>query len=110
MATLEDIRRIALSLPGAQEVDWLGRPSFQIGSKGFVHTVKDGIVMKLAKPHQELLFEARPDVFRPMIAGALRWSFVDIAALDAEEVAVLVVEAWSLVAPKKVSRAFLAGA
>ena len=102
MATLEDIRRIALSLPGAQEVDWLGRPSFQIGSKGFVHAVKDGIVMKLAKPHQELLFEARPDVFRPMIAGALRWSFVDIAEL--------VVEAWSQVAPKKVSRAFLAGA
>jgi hypothetical protein len=62
--------------------------------------------MKLSSAHQELLFEARPEVFRPMTAGALRWSFVDIDALDADEAAELVREAWTQIVPKKVSRAY----
>jgi hypothetical protein len=62
--------------------------------------------MKLDKGRQELLFEARPDVFSPMVAGALRWSWVEIATLDADEVVNLVLEAWTQVVPKKVSRAF----
>jgi hypothetical protein len=33
---------------------------------------------------------------------------VEIGALDAEEVAALVLEAWTQVAPKKVSRPYLA--
>jgi hypothetical protein len=61
--------------------------------------------MKLEKHHQELLFEARPDVFSPMTAGALRWSWVEIDELDADEAARLVREAWTQVVPKKVSRA-----
>ena len=83
-------------------------PCFTVGSKGFVHTWKDRVFMKLDKNHQELLFEARPDVFRPMIAGAMRWSWVEIEALDVQEVAELVLEAWTQVVPKKVSRPSLA--
>jgi hypothetical protein len=64
--------------------------------------------MKLDKNHQELLFEARPEVFRPMIVGPMRWSRVEIAELDADEVAELVQEAWTQVVPKKVSRPYLA--
>jgi hypothetical protein len=64
--------------------------------------------MKLDRHHQELLFEARPDVFTPMIAGALRWSWVEIDALDADEIADLVREAWTCIVPKKVSRAYAA--
>jgi hypothetical protein len=52
-----------------------------------------------------LLFEARPDVFKPMNVGAMRWSWVQIEALDAGEVAELVREAWTQIVPKKVSRA-----
>ena len=60
--------------------------------------------MKLDRGHQELLFEARPDVFTPMMAGRLRWRWVELDALEAEEAAVLVREAWTQVVPKKVSR------
>jgi len=60
--------------------------------------------MKLEKGHQELLFEARPDVFSPMMAGRLRWSWVEIQELDAAEIADLVREAWRQVVTKKVSR------
>ena len=62
--------------------------------------------IKLDKHHQEPLFEARPEIFRPMIAGAMRWSWVEIEALDAGEVAELVLEAWTQVVTKKVSRAY----
>ena len=70
-----------------------------------MQTWRGRVLMKLEKGHQELLFEARPDVFSPMNAGRLRWSWVEIEALDPEEAAVLVREAWTQVVPKRVSRA-----
>jgi hypothetical protein len=110
LATWEDIRAVALTLPGAWENDWRGNPLFQVGKKGFVQTWDDRVLMKLEKHHQELLFEARPEVFTPMVAGALRWSWVEIDALDEGEIADLVREAWRQIVPKKVSRAYDAAA
>ncbi len=106
MATWDDIRAIALTLPGAWENDVPGWASFQVGRKGFVQQSRDRVIMKLEKHHQELLFEARPDVFTPMMAGALRWSFVDIEALETDEIGDLVREAWRQIVPKKISRAY----
>ena len=108
MATWDDIRAAASPLPGAKETYWYDAPLFQVGSKGFVQTYRGRVIMKLDKNHQELLFEARPDVFTPFRAGALRWSWVDIAALGPDEIADLVREAWTQVVPKKVSRAYAA--
>ena len=105
MATWEQVRAVALALPGASETIFHGDPWITVGSKGFVQTFRGRVLMKLEKGHQELLFEARPDVFSPMNAGALRWSWVDIAALDEGEAADLVREAWTQIVPKKVSRA-----
>ncbi|WP_394762916.1 MmcQ/YjbR family DNA-binding protein [Phenylobacterium sp.] len=104
MATWDDIRAVALALPGAWETEWYGQPSFQVGRKGFVQGFRGRVIMKLDRNHQELLFEARPQVFSPMVAGALRWSWVEIAALDGEEVSALVLEAWTQIVPKRVSR------
>jgi hypothetical protein len=106
MADMDDIRAVALALPGVREVDWHGEPFFQVGSKSFVHQWKGGVFMKLDKAHQELLFEARPEVFTPMIVGPMRWSRVEIEELDAEELRELVHEAWTQIVPKKVSKAY----
>ena len=106
MATWDDIRASALALPGARESDMLGEPAFKVGRKGFAHAWRGRVFMKLERNHQELLFEARPEVFKPMVVGAMRWSWVRIEALDADEMAELVREAWTRVVPKKVSRAF----
>jgi hypothetical protein len=105
MATWEDIRAAVLPLPGVEEVRWYDEPMFRVGTKGFVQATRGRVIMKLDQDHQELLFEARPDVFSPFRAGALRWSYVEIAALHAEEAAELAREAWTMVVPKKVSRA-----
>ena len=108
MATWDDIRAAALPLPGAEEDVWYGEPMFRVGRKGFVQTWRGRVIMKLERNHQELLFEARPDVFSPYVAGALRWSFVDLSALAPAEAADLAREAWTQVVPKKISRAFAA--
>jgi hypothetical protein len=108
VATWDDIRAVALTLPGAWENDWYGEPLFQVGRKGFVQTFRGRVIMKLERNHQELLFEARPEVFSPMTAGALRWSWVEIEGLDPGEIAELVLEAWTQIVPKKVSRAHAA--
>jgi len=82
-----------------------GEPWLTVGSKGFVQMWRGRVMMKLEKGHQELLFEVRREVFSPMVAGRLRWSWVAIEALEADEAAALVHEAWTQVVPKKVSRA-----
>jgi len=95
-----------LALPGARESDMLGEPAFKVGRKGFVHAWRGRVLIKLSRDHQELLFEARPEVFSPMNSGGMRWSWVEIERLDADEMAELVREAWTCIVPKKVSRAF----
>lgn len=111
MATLADVRRVALSLPGAVELQDHGGNWFNVGRKTFVVHGFPGArwIFKLPKAQQELLFEARPDVFQPYRAGAMLWSYVDIEALTREEVADYVTDAWTTVAPKKVVKDYLAG-
>ena len=92
-------------MAGASETHFHGESWLTVGSKGFVQTWRGRVMMKLDKGHQELLFEVRPEVFSPMVAGRLRWSWVDIGALEAQEAAALVREAWTQVVPKSVSRA-----
>lgn len=112
MATLADIRRAALAMPEAHEVEWYGAPGFNVGKKTFVcrwGRDRQEWIFKLPKPVQELLFEARPEVFQPFRAGAMLWSYVDIAALTRAEAKHYVAQAWSEVAPKKTVRAYLDG-
>jgi hypothetical protein len=110
VADWEVLRAYALALPGVREVDYRGEPWLQVGSKGFVLRSQGRVIMKLERHHQEFLFEVRPEVFTPMIAGRLRWSFAVIEELDDDEAVALVREAWTQVVPKTVSRKYLADA
>ena len=109
MGTLANVRRIALALPGAVELQDHGGNWFNVGKKTFVLYGFPSArwLFKLPKPRQELLFEARPDVFQPYRAGAMLWSYVDVAALEPDEVESLVTDAWTEVAPKKIVRTHL---
>lgn len=104
MATLADIRKVALALPGAVELNDHGGNWFNVGSKTFVVFGFPGKrwIFKLPKPRQELLFEARPEVFQPFRTGSMIWSYVDIAPLTKAEIESLVTDAWTTIVPKKV--------
>ncbi len=105
MATLDDLRRLSLALPGAHEVTYKGAPWFNVGKKTFALVWNDRAVLKLDRAHQDLLFEIRPDVFQPCKVATVHWSYVDLAALEDGELETLVREAWTQIVPKKVSRA-----
>ena len=107
MASLEDVRRLALALPGAWETEWRGEPWFQVGRKSFVLRSKDRFIFKLDREHQHFLFEVRPETFRPCKVGTGVWSYVILEDIDEAELADLVLEAWSTIVPKKVSRDYL---
>jgi len=109
VATLADIRSVVLSLPGTQELNDHGGNWFNVGTKTFVlyGFPSQRWLFKLPKPRQELLFEARPDVFQPYRAGAMRWSYVDIEPLTHAEIDSLVTDCWTTIVPKKVAEAHL---
>lgn len=109
MATLADIRKAALALPGAIELQDHGGNWFNVGTKTFVVYGFPSArwIFKLPKPRQEFMFEARPDVFQPFRNGAMTWSYVDIAQLTRAEAASFVTEAWTTIVPKKVAQAYL---
>ena len=106
MATWEDFRGPGLVLPGVTERPFFDEPSLAVGRKSLAIQRSHRVLMKLDRHHQEFLFEVRPDVFSPFNSGAMRWAWVEIETLDADEVADLVREAWRQVVPKKVSRAY----
>lgn len=63
--------------------------------------------MNLDKPHQELLFEIRPETFSKCKVATNYWSYVELGHLDDAELSALVLEAWCNIVPKKISRPVL---
>ena len=103
------IKRLALALPLAHEVeDRLGL-WFNIGKKTFVLFSREGRWIFRLPHHQILmLIETRPETFAPMRAGALFWVFAKVEDLSAAELRDYVEAAWRYTVPKKVLKAYLA--
>jgi hypothetical protein len=99
------VRRVALSLPGAQETDYKG-PRLAVANKAFIHgwAAEARWMFKLPHHQEMMLFDARPETFAPMRAGPMLWSYVRVEDLDAGELRHLIVAAWRMVAPKRLSR------
>lgn len=97
-------------MPGAHEVTYKGDPWFNVGKKSFALAPGGRVILKLDRGHQELLFEIRPETFSKCPVATVYWSWVEIEHLDETELAGLVLEAWSQIVPKKVSRPVLEAA
>ncbi|MEJ1967315.1 MAG: MmcQ/YjbR family DNA-binding protein [Rhizomicrobium sp.] len=97
------VKRVALRLPGTQEVIDRHGFWFNIGKKTFaLYGGKSGRwILRLPKHQVAMLAEAAPDIFAPMRAGALLWLYVDVEKLGAEEMRAYVTAAWRYTAPKK---------
>ncbi|WP_293903932.1 MmcQ/YjbR family DNA-binding protein [Phenylobacterium sp.] len=108
IATFDDLRRLAVALPGAEELTYRGEPWFNVGRKTFALGQRDRTILKLERGHQDFLFEVRPDTFQKFTFGPNVWSYVVLEDLDEAELADLVREAWAMVVPKRISRPVLA--
>ena len=70
--TADDFRRIALSLPGAEEGSHMGAADFRVGGRIFatLASVAQGYGNLMITPEQQAEFVAdRPDVFLPVKGG-----------------------------------------
>lgn len=70
--TAADFRRIALSLPGAEEHSHMGAPDFRVGGRIFatLASEREGYGNLMLTPEQQAAFvEESPDLFLPIAGG-----------------------------------------
>jgi hypothetical protein len=109
--TIDDVRPLALSLPRSYEALVRDRVKFRVGQIVYLAFSRDETLMGFAFPkvEREALVESEPDKFLMPETSDLRfnWVVVRLAAIDAEEMRELVLDAWRMVVPKKVAVAHL---
>ncbi|HEU5058735.1 MAG TPA: MmcQ/YjbR family DNA-binding protein [Kofleriaceae bacterium] len=112
MVTIEDVRRVALSLPRSEEHLIRGRVKFRVGRIVYLAFSRDEMIMGFAFPKEwrAALVEAEPEKFQMPEPADLRyhWVCVRMNAIDPAEMRTLVTEAWRMVVPKRVAAAHLA--
>ncbi|HEX3330987.1 MAG TPA: hypothetical protein VHS27_13775 [Gaiellales bacterium] len=108
--TVADVRAVALTLPRTHEAVVRGRIKFQVGQIVYVAFSRDETLMGFGFPKEERewLVGTEPDKFMMPRESDLRYSWVvaRLELLDAEEMRGLVIDAWSLCVPKKLSAAY----
>jgi hypothetical protein len=109
LPTGHQFRKIALSLPEAEERETWGHPTFRVRDKMFAAMAADGrsASVKATKGAQAALIGSDPDVFSvPAYVGVHGWVAVNLARVDPEELRELVTEAWLMTAPRRLTREF----
>jgi hypothetical protein len=104
MATEDDLRAIALSLPGVEERPSYGRrPSWRVGGHGFAGIWRDeasAVLEAEDRAEKEALVAAEPGKFAATAHhGESSRILVRLAAVTPEELRPLVVESWRHHAP-----------
>ena len=111
--TVEDVRRLALTLPRTTEHLIRDRVKFRVKQIVYVSFSRDETLMGFAFPREQraALVESEPDKFELPSAGDMRyqWVVARMAALDLDEMTELVTDAWTMVVPKYVAREYFEG-
>jgi hypothetical protein len=110
MATVDDVRPLGAELERSDEVFVHGRLKFRVGQLVYVAFSRNEKVMGFAFPKEEraALVGGSPHKFSLPSEPDMRfhWVHAELAALDPVEARELVVDAWRMVVPQKVSRAY----
>lgn len=103
--TIDDVRRIASTLERSYEAVVRDRVKFRVGRIVYLAFSRDDSLMGFAFPRdeREALVASRPDTFLMPRPSDLRyqWVVVRLAAIELDELEEIVVDAWSMVVPKK---------
>ncbi len=110
MAVIDDVRPLGTELERSYEVYVRDRLKFRVKQIVYVAFSLDETVMGFAFPKEErdALVASEPHKFRLPSTSELRfnWVHASLAALDPTEARELVVDAWRMVVPHKLSRAY----
>jgi hypothetical protein len=114
VATEDDVRRIALSLPETVEKPWYGTPGFRVKDKGFLRIRSNdegGLVVFVSDlGEKEALLASDPRTFftAPHYDG-YPTVLVHLAAIELDELRELIIESWCLKAPARLRKAYEEG-
>ena len=110
MATWDDVRRLALKLPEAEESTSWHQPCFKVAGKTFLNlspSQPGALVVRVELEEKPLMIASRPDVYweTPHYAKypAL---LVRLEAIDEDELRERVLDSWLWVAPKRLVKQF----
>ena len=109
MAVVDDVLHLGETLERSYVAHVAGRLKFRVGSIVYVAFSLDETVMGFAFPKEErvALVESDPRFQLPGESDMrFHWVHSTLAELDPVEARELVVDAWRLVVPQKVSRAY----
>ncbi|HEY8472887.1 MAG TPA: MmcQ/YjbR family DNA-binding protein [Natronosporangium sp.] len=113
MATADDVRRIARSLPRTTEGIVRDYVKFRVGRIVYASLSPDETIMGVGFPKEEraAMVEAEPEKFLMPAPADLRyrWIRVRLAAIDEQELRELLTDAWRMVVSKKTAAAYDAG-
>jgi hypothetical protein len=111
MITVDDVRRLALTLPRTSEHLIRDRVKFRVGQIVYVAFSQDETVMGFAFPKEEreALIASDPEKFHMPSVSDQRFNWVHawMSVLDEPEMRELVTDAWRMVVPKSVAAAHL---
>ncbi len=103
VAEPDDVRELALALPGTSERPSYGTPGFRVRDRLFARLHQDGesLVLRMERDERALLAQAEPRKFfwTPHYERH-DWVLVRLAAIDRAELGELLREAWALRAPR----------
>ena len=110
MAVIDDVLPLGAELERSYQVYVHGRLKFRVGQLVYVAFSLDETVMGFAFPKDEraALVGGDPKKFQLPSESDMRfhWVHADLASLEPAEARELVVDAWRMVVPQKLSRAY----
>ena len=110
MAVIDDVLALGAELERSYQVRVRGRLKFRVGQMVYVAFSLDESTMGFAFPKEEraALVGGDPRKFQMPAESDLRfnWVHADLASLEPSEARELVVDAWRMVVPQKVSRGY----
>ena len=99
----DDLRRIAMALPEAEEKSHFEHPDFRVRGVIFasLKTPRIGVV-KLTREQQEVMADAEPDIFSAVPGGwgVKGWTEIYLEYADEPALTSALTAAWRNVAPK----------
>ena len=110
MPSWDDVVAIGVRLPEVEVSTWFGTPSLKVRGKSMcrVRTDPDALVLRVIDlGEREALLQGQPDAFfsTPHYDG-YPYVLVRLEAVDPEELAELIEDAWRVRAPKRVVKAY----
>ena len=108
--TIDDVRKLASTLPRTEEALVRDRVKFRVGRIVYLAFSHDETLMGFGFPKEEreALVRSEPERFMMPERSDLRYHWVQVRldAIDESEMRELVLDAWRMCVPKKVAAAY----